>query len=103
MVASTATIALTFGSRHVGEVGPAPRCMAPVTATATVTGTAGAAAPTGNVTLAIATRSTVLDPFPHTLGHATGEMRLPCMHVLSSAQCSWAQRFWPPGVIFMSV
>ena len=67
MVASAATMTLTFGGRRVGEIGPAPRCEALVTATATVTGTTGVAAPTGNVTLAIASHSSLLDPFPHTL------------------------------------
>ena len=67
VVAATATMTLTFGGRRMGEVGPAPHCKAPVTATATVTGTAGVAAPTGNVTLAISSHSSVLDPFTHTL------------------------------------
>ena len=67
MVVRTAAMTLTFGGRSVGEIGPAPRCEAPVTATATVTGPAGAAAPTGNVTLANASRSSLLDPFPHHL------------------------------------
>ena len=67
VVATAATMRLTFGGRRVGEVGPAPHCKAPVTATATVTGTAGVAAPTGNVTLAIASHSSLLDPIPHSL------------------------------------
>ena len=67
VVATSATITLTFGGRRMGEVGPAPHCKAPVTATATVTGTAGVAAPTGNVTLAIAIRSSLLDPVPQSL------------------------------------
>ena len=67
VVAATATMTLTFGGRRMGEVGPAPHCKAPVTATATVTGTAGVAAPTGNVTLAIASDSSLLDLFPQSL------------------------------------
>ena len=67
MVASTARVTLTFGGRRAGEIGPAPRCKAPVTATATVTGTAGLVTPTGNVTLTITSRNSLLDPFPHTL------------------------------------
>ena len=67
LVATIATMTLTLGGRHVGEIGPAPRCKVPVTATATVTGIAGVAAPIGNVTVAIASHSSLLDPFPHTL------------------------------------
>lgn len=72
VVASTTTMTLTFGGIRMGKIGPAPHCKQPITAIATVTSTTGpgAAAPTGNVTLAIASHSNLLVPFSHSLNLA---------------------------------